>query len=354
MKRLECLTLGVALMLLFLMSCERKVDEPTAPVASVAVVDTAHKGAGISLSVKPLLRDQYCPDGRYAVYLTYWELEDTFRVVSGKYVGVGGDGNMSRMQNYISQYQFNLALAGGGPQVISTINSLAQMGYSKSNIIISLDSSSWQQTVDDAIDLTVNRFYIDEPIRHSHQLFVQMIVPYIAGKGGTLTISESEFRWYDWYQYGLRGNIGAMIDLAFSCSPSPYVSCHTHFDNQHPPPAGVLIDPRDQWTYIMGRAPWLFKMAWIKTRQDLGEMEELFGHANNLGGPNQILFYPFADDGVTYVGRFDLATQAGKNEGWLQQFEKQYTQQWCCPTPNYDPGVCTLYTWWYTGVTAWF
>jgi hypothetical protein len=368
MKGRGCLIGLMAVVLISLTSCDKKVNEPSSPVSNetslavnaettsatglMKVADTAKKGGAISLSVKPLLRDQYCPDGRYAIYQTFWELENQYRVVSGKKIGVGFDGDMSRMQNYINQYQFNLALISGGSQVGSTITTLVQMGYLAENIIVSLDESSWQTTVSVATNLNVHRFYIDEPVSGNHQALVQACVATIAASGSTLTISEMEFRWWDWYVLGLRGNIGAMIDLAQSVSPSPYVSCHTHFDNQAPIPPGDLIDPRDQWTYIMGRAPSLFKMAWIKTRQSQGEIGELFGHANNIG-LSQIILLPFDDNG-NYIGRLDLVATAGKSTGWMQQFEKQYTQQWCCPTTNFDPGVCTLYTWWYTGVTGWY
>ena len=50
-----------------------------------------------------------------------------------------------------------------------------------------------QDKVNAAVSQGVNRFYIDEPIRLNIQWLVNASVPFIASKGGTLTIYESYF-----------------------------------------------------------------------------------------------------------------------------------------------------------------
>ncbi len=229
------------------------------------------------------------------------------------------------------------------------IPQLHSYGYSLENIFIGLGPDGWQTAVDSAINKNVNRFYIDEPIRHGYQQFVRDASTYIALRGGTLTISESEFRWWDWYELGLRGNIGAMVDLALSCTSRPFVCCHTHFDYHF-----GTIDPRAQWTYIMGRVPNLFKMVIIKSRQSAYEMSLLWGHANNLG-INQVLLYPFQEDGITYAG-VQTAIEQGFWSGpeWVQRYYMELRDVWCCPSIYWEEGACTYQYSDYTGGAQWF
>jgi len=168
-----------------------------------------------------------CDDGRNQVSTTYWEDEYQFSSIAGKSIGVMGDGDMSRNQNYFTQYGCKLVCVGS-PTSISQLHSY---GYALGNIIIALADDGWQQAIDAAVSQGVNRFYIDEPIRLNRQWLVNASVPYIASKGGNLTISESYFDDYNWYGPPLsRGRIGSMVDLALSLSPSPFVCCHTHFE----------------------------------------------------------------------------------------------------------------------------
>jgi hypothetical protein len=104
-----------------------------------------------------------------------------------------------------------------------SISQLHSYGYSLDSIIVGLGPNGWQQTVDAAVSQGVKRFYIDEPIYQGLQQVVREAVPYIASRGGTLTISEADFHDCDWYVWGNKGDIGAMIDLALSVSPSPFV-----------------------------------------------------------------------------------------------------------------------------------
>jgi hypothetical protein len=284
-----------------------------------------------------------CADGRYRVYTVGgWEPTNQFRPAPGKYVGVMDDGDMSRNQNYFTQYCCTMVLVGN-PDLIPQLHSY---GYSLDNIFIGLGPSGWQETVEAAIyEYGVKRFYIDEPIRNSYQQFVRDASAYIASRGGTLTISESYFDWYDWYINEGRGTIGAMVDLALSCSPQPFVCCHTHFDDFG------LLDPRDQWTYIKNSgASSLFKMVIIKSRQTADEMDLLWGHANNLG-INQVMLYPFNADG-SYAG-VQTAMGTGDLEGWVQRYFMALRDVWCCPTFYWEENVCTYQYSEYTGGGEW-
>lgn len=232
------------------------------------------------------------------------------------------------------------------------IDTLLTMGFSASNIIIGLGPDGWQSAVDFAVSRGVRRFYIDEPIQKSLQQLVRDAAPYIAAspRNGNLTISESYFDCVRWYVLGQRGTIGDMIDLALSITPSPFVSCHTFFDSCFP----HNTDPRDQWTYIMGRVPNLFKMAWIRTRQDQSPQQIglLFGHANNLG-INQILLYPF-EPGGAYTGRVNTADEQAWSQGsWLRRLQKQVMNRWCCLNQQYNPDECYFESSDYTGQTQW-
>lgn len=285
---------------------------------------------------------EYCEDGRFAVYTYYWQNQNQYAARSGKFIGVGDD-DVARQQNYLGQYGYLMPLIGTG-----VLDALLSSGFSANNIMIGLGNIGWADAVEYAIAGNVTRFYIDEPIQKSRQNVLRDAAPYIAARGGTLTISESEFS-PAWYYTGYRGNIGDMVDLALSVSPSPLVSCHTHFEHYQ---IWHDIDPRDQWTYIMGRVPNLFKMAWIKTRQTSEQMGLLFGHANNIG-INQILLYPFDADGTTYVGRVEIAAEQAWYSGWLSRLQKQVVSKWCCLHQQYDPDECYFDSSYYSGQERW-
>ena len=293
------------------------------------------------------MRPENCADGGYLVYQYKWIGQNQYRAVPGKYVGVMVDGVMSRNQNYRTQYACTMVLVGD-PSLIPQLHSY---GYSLDSIIIGLNPANYQQSVNSAVSQGVKRFYIDEPIHNGYQQFVQAAAPYIAAQGGRLTISESEFNYSAWYYEGDKGNIGAMIDLALSCYPRPFVCCHTHFEYHKVLGITLTLDPRDQWTYIMGRVPTLFQMAIIKSRQSDSEMGLLWGHANNIG-IHQILLYPFQADGVTYAG-VQNAIIDGHDSQWDQLYLLQQRQEWCCPTIYFYGDQCTFKTQYYTGASEW-
>lgn len=295
-------------------------------------------------SIGPL-RPVQSGDGGYRVY-TYnghYEPTNQFRPAPGKHVGVMCDNDTSRIHNYFTQYGCTMVMVDYSKT--DHIPQLHSNGYSLDNIFIQLGPSWWQDSVDAAVSQGVKRFYIDEPIRHGYQQFVRDASTMIALWGGTLTISESYFDWYDWYINHGRGRIGAMIDLALSCSSPPFVCCHTHFDDFD------LLDPRDQWTYIHDRVPNLFKMVIIKSRQTADEIALLWGHANNFG-INQVLLYPFQEDG-TYAG-VQTALEQGNLGGWVQRYFLELRDVWCCPTIYWEEDVCTYQYSEYTGGAEWF
>lgn len=146
---------------------------------------------------------------------------------------------------------------------------------------------------------------------------------------------------------GDRGEIGQMVLLAATTLPMPYMSCHSSFQHH----SYGTTDPRDQWTYIMSQVPSLFRMAWIKTYQTEEEMNELFGHANNLG-INQILLMPY-DLSETFVGRVDLAAPQAWYQHWLLRLQKERFRNWCCLNEYFDPNECHIWYEEFTGTTRW-
>lgn len=344
-KKIALSLAGSFILCLFLISCATdNKNNPTSPSTESQTISSIDSSKNI-VHNNSLMKMAPCADGRNQVYTYYWQDQLQFCSTSGKYIGVMSDNNMSRIQYDIIQYGFTMICVSDP----GSISQLKSYGYSLANIIIQLGSNGWQQIVDNAISQGVNRFYIDEPIRHTLQSLVQSSAPYIASKGGTLTISESEFGYVNWYIWHERGNIGAMVDLALSVSPSPFVCCHTHFDYQKWAGISVTIDPRDQWTYIMSRVPNLFKMVIIQTPQSSGDMGLLWGCANNMG-IKQILLYPFQPDG-TYAG-VENAVYEGWMSNWVLQFQKQVIQWWCCAGLTYDDG-CGFNKQNYTGLTRW-
>lgn len=285
---------------------------------------------------------EYCDDGRFAIRRTVWEEQNFYRSVANKQYGAGYDIS-SRFQNYFEQYGCTLALCNN-----SLIDNLISFGYSKSNIYISLHDSGWTSEIDTAISKGIKHFYIDEPIQKSRQDLVRDVSYYLSTRGCDLTISESYFNYFNWYILHGRGRIGDMIDLSLSITPHPFVSCHTHFEHHS---LGTL-DPRDQWTYIKNRVSSLFRYAWIKTRQTSNEIDLLFGHATNLG-LKKIFLYLYDSDGTTYLNKVNVAAEQGWHSGWVQRFEKEREDKWCCPTQLYDPDECTLESKHYTGVERW-
>jgi hypothetical protein len=351
-KNIVLLLAGIFILCLFLVSCEKEnknnptstLTEPKSDSPIDSPIDSLKSKAPNHISPQ---RYELCADGRNQVSTYTWRDSLQYRLISGKSAGEMCDGDMSRVHYNTSLFGFNIICVGDP----NSIGQLKSFGYSPANIIISLGlGSGWQTVVDAAISQGVNRFYIDEPIRNNIQTFVQTCAPYIASQGGTLTISESEFRWYDWYIRGLRGNIGAMIDLALNTYPHPFVCCHTHFDYQT---AFTTIDPRDQWTYIQSRVPDLFKMVIIKSRQSYSDMGLLWGCANNRA-INQVLLYPFQEDGVTYAG-VTTAVEAGHvpSTQWFLLLEVQVQQWWCCAGYTYDLS-CGFNYQYLTGNIQWY
>ncbi|MCX6121887.1 MAG: hypothetical protein NTX44_09735 [Ignavibacteriales bacterium] len=344
--KLKVLKLSFIILLCLLIMCCEKEDRGTPTSSVIASQKDTSQNAEKQPLLKPIPMRAYCEDGRYLVFRNYWQSQNLFRPLNGKYIGVMYDDNMNRNQNYYNQYGCRM-IHTRNPASISQLHSY---GYSLDSIIVSLHPDGWQQTIDSAVSHGVKRFYIDEPIYNSLQWLVLASAPYIASRGGTLTITESDFHDCDWYLYGDKGDIGAMVDLALATTPSPFVCCHTRFERG----GGHYchyIDPRDQWSYIMSRVPNLFKMVIINTSQSTDDMAALFGHANNLG-INQVLLFPYQTDGSTYAG-VESAIWDGWYAYWSQQFAKEVLQQWCCFTIDYQPSECGLKSWHYTGNTQW-
>ena len=61
-----------------------------------------------------------CDDGRNQVSTTYWEDEYQFRSIASKSIGVMYDGDMSRIQNYFTQYGCKMVCVGS-PNSISQL-----------------------------------------------------------------------------------------------------------------------------------------------------------------------------------------------------------------------------------------
>jgi hypothetical protein len=340
------LSLATVILGLMVLSCE-KTEEGIPTSNSAASTNGLTKSdseiAPLDQRVKPML--QYCEDGRITVYRYYWENQDQYMPSTGKYIGMW-DGDTSRQRINRHQYGFVMAI-GGGTDVMDRYLSV---GFSPGNIICALSNGAWVQEVDDAISRGISRFYIDEPIHKERRVLVTDAAPYVSGQGGTLTLSEYYEDGCRWYWLFQRGEISDMIDISQEAYPIAFVSCHSHFETTDPCPE---IDPRDQWTYIMGRVPNAFKMAWIKVNSEsVQHIGLLFGHATNIG-INEIMLMPFDDSGNYIERRGDVAQQAWSH-GWLHRLQKQVCQQWCCPTQSWDPEECTLQSSWYTGETRWY
>ncbi|MBI3577899.1 MAG: hypothetical protein HY089_00645 [Ignavibacteriales bacterium] len=283
---------------------------------------------------------EYCANGNYVVYRAYWENQEKYQSLSPKVIGIS-DGDVVRLQSAFNSYGIVSIVTNNG--MIDTAKSI---GFSVANIIIGIGAINWNNEVDLALSKGVTQFYVDEPIQKSLQNMVLDAAPYIATRGGTLLISESEFGYTPIFGWG---NISAMADLAEQAQPHPFVGCHTHFESE----IGYSVDPRDQWSYLHDRIPTLFNFAWIKTRQTPEEMELLFGHANNIG-LNKIYLYPFGPPpDNTYIGRIDYATDRGWRQGWFKRFQKERQDKWCCPTQTLDANTCDFQSFIYTGNERW-
>ncbi|RPI06461.1 MAG: hypothetical protein EHM64_02960 [Ignavibacteriae bacterium] len=344
MKRIAWVLAETFLLCLFFVSCGEEIKNNPISTSTNPNRDTVSSG---TVKQPGSLQKAYCADGRNLVFRYYWENQNLYQLNSGKSMGVMYDGDMSRNHNYIAQYGCNTIC-------IDDVNSIGQLlsyGYLAENIFIILHPGAWDQKVDAAVQQGVKSFYIDEPCSYHLESLVQTCAPYIASRGGTLTISESEFDYLNWYVYGGRGYIGALINLALSTSPSPFVSCHTHFDRTTVLGVTFTMDPRDQWSYIMSRVPNLFKTVIIKSRQSPEDLGLLFGHAKNIG-INKVLYFPFMDNGTTYAG-IENAIVQGWYAHWILQLQKERLQYWCCPDIYWDPQECSLNSWHYTGYTQW-
>jgi len=90
-------------------------------------------------------------------------------------------------------------------------------------------------------------------------------------------------------------------------------------------------------------------MAIIQTPQSMDDMGLLFGHANNIG-INQILLFPFQADGE-YSG-VQNAVYEGWRSNWVLEFQKEILKWWCCSGYYWDD-QCGFKSQNYTGNTQW-
>ncbi len=318
---------------------------------------------------------EYCNDGRYKVYTTNWVSQNQYRAVAGKIIGRSAQGTTVDWADFKNKY--------GGQCIVcdvGIVSDLVSMGYDVANLMVSIAvlQSYWNNPIDQAIGLGVRQFYIDEPIQNyskqrgiwnpdcgcsglkcglgqgipnwsdmawlNLKTWMNQVAAYInnLGVGATLWTSESHF------DPSANCTMEYFANLILETNPHPFAGCHTHFvDYTWPIPD---IDPRQQWDYLRSRLGSLFNFAWIKTRNSPEEMGLLFGHANNLGGINKILYWVSSN---IDNDRIDLASEQGQARGWLQRLQKQVRNTFCCTTPQYDPEFCELMGWEYTGEERW-
>jgi len=254
------------------------------------------------------------------------------------------------------------------------------MGYDASKLIagIPIRQPYWADIVTEAVILGLTKFYVDEPIQNyakqrafwnpecgcaglncglgqgipswddgiwdDLRAWMGQVATYLGELPGGLTLWTSES------QFDPVGNciMEYFANLVLGMNPQPFAGCHTDFV-YYPWPIPD-IDPRDQWTYLRGRLGNKFSFVWIKTHQSADEIGLLFGHANNMGGINDVFYY--ITSGVNNDGVSKASTQA-HIAGWAQQLQKQQRFTYCCPTPEYDPDVCDLQGWEYSGQERW-
>jgi hypothetical protein len=221
--------------------------------------------------------------------------------------------------------------------------------------MMSFDESVFQTQFDWAKTKNVIKFYLDEPVHRNKLALLAAASVYAVSIGCRVYTSESDGQ-EDWLGLFRPSHVKFMASFVKSmpASQRPFVGCHTYFH------MGSILgaDPRVQWTYLRQELGENFNFAWIRLRSEQSgqEIGLLFGHAANMGGINRLLwgFWP-GDPGWPWGidHRLDSGSTTAWAAGWLQRFEREREDKWCCPTQLFDPEECELDSSTFTGQERW-
>lgn len=295
---------------------------------------------------------EYCEGGRYAIHRIGWVPQNLYRQVSGKHLAWGGgfDGHIESVSKSTYGCDGILCPPDQLDRMISTL------GYSPENIIMAaFDESLFQSQFDWAKTKGVTKFYLDEPVHNSKLPLLAAASVYATSIGCRVYTSESDGQ-ESWLGLGSPSHVKFLSSFVKSMpvSQRPFVGCHTYFH------MGLVLgaDPRVQWTYLRQELGEFFNFEWLRLRSEQSSEETglLFGHANNLGGIDRLIwgFWP-VDPGWPWGvdHRLDDVSPYARLHGWLQRFEKERDDKWCCPTPVFDPELCDRESETYTGNERW-
>jgi hypothetical protein len=294
---------------------------------------------------------EYCNDGRFKIRRYEWLSEQQYRKTPPRSYYWGGTIDSDDIWTRIrTQYACGV--------LTGSYNHSLSLGYSSSEIIASVpkDASATQidSIVSGAASVGITKFYMDEPCHNYNTVlcYYNNYLPnlwYLAIKANernSIVLTSESDGYGEWINCS---NVKRLAEaVKNSGHQNIYVGCHTYFGQ------GGGADPRTQWTWLRNNLGNSFNFAWIRLRQTIDEINLLFGHADNLGGIDPLLFGIWPEE-PGWQGT-ESAVQQGMQHTpghGTQRLQKRYEFVYCCTTPTYDPDACELESSTPTGEERW-
>lgn len=251
---------------------------------------------------------EYCNDGRFKITrIGPWGGLDHYLPNNSKMTGFWVN---SFNSDFKQKYGFSrITLPYYDAQ--SAINA----GFAVGSIQLAFNWHEYQQ----AALVDGGEYYTDEPFTTAGASVgdIATVANYLHARGKRFGIGEQRGMFTD-------GGGLAILDTIM-----PYLDFITH--------TNYVGDQRDIWTIGRNRYGSKFDMVWIKPAEDLGELDQLFGHANNLGISKAFMYA----DPVSESDKSAFCEKAWR-QGWLRRFDLERQDKWCCPMQIFDSSVCEL------------
>ncbi|MHB9004812.1 MAG: hypothetical protein ACYC6C_12280 [Coriobacteriia bacterium] len=287
------------------------IVKKTAPATQLALLDAYLQTHTISHSPAGAIHPNA---GRYYQTVSYWELENQYQPVSGKYIGIWS--SKETPQQMHDQYGFTYySTADLNAAFDPTVNSY----FHKENILIRLDPSITEQTLRQYPQY--NNYYVDEPYQRIGQNAFFVIVATLFSvypHGSNLLFSD-----YYWptIAYPPSGDGGTIWD-DYLLNPSIYIMCDKYTDGN------FNGDAHDYWNKykVYYGIPYANISNWLSFASTFDQGDLL--NVASAWGMNPIWVY--GDDNFVNDSYFQTFANTAWITGWLLRQEKYLTIVYTC------------------------